>query len=82
MTKVYVGNLPFSAVEDEINTLFAEYGDVINVNIIKDRETGQPKGFGFVEMKSETEADTAVQALNDSTLDGRSLKVNIARTRH
>ena len=82
MTKVYVGNLPFSAVEDEINTLFAEYGDVINVNIIKDRETGQPKGFGFVEMKSETETDTAVQALNDSTLDGRSLKVNIARTRH
>ena len=76
---IYVGNLPFSATEDEVRTLFAEYGSVEKVNLITDRDTGKPRGFGFVEMA--TGADEAIQALNEKMMGGRNLKVNEARPR-
>lgn len=77
--KIYVGNLPHSATEDEISDLFSEYGDVISVNIISDRETGRPRGFGFVEMTDG--ADEAIEALHQSDMGGRSLMVNEASPR-
>ncbi|EPR42268.1 RNP-1 like RNA-binding protein [Desulfovibrio sp. X2] len=75
--KLYVGNLPFSATNDEIRDLFAAHGEVISVNLINDRETGRPRGFGFVEM-DEAGAQAAMQALNGANLGGRTLKVNQA----
>ena len=75
--KIYVGNLPFSATEDEIRALFSEHGSVETVNLITDRETGRPRGFGFVEMADG--ADEAIQALHKTSLDGRALTVNEAR---
>lgn len=77
--KIYVGNLPFSATQDEVRDLFSSYGDVLSVNLITDRETGRPRGFGFVEM--EDGADEAIEALHQSDMDGRSLNVNEARPR-
>jgi RNA recognition motif-containing protein len=77
--KIYVGNLPFSASEAEIRTLFSEYGTVDSVSLITDRDTGRPRGFGFVEMSSG--ADEAIQALHQHQMDGRSLNVNEARPR-
>ncbi|MCP4657819.1 MAG: RNA-binding protein [bacterium] len=77
--KIYVGNLPFSATEDEIRGMFAEFGSVESVQLITDRDTGRPRGFGFVEMESG--ADEAIQALNQKDLGGRSLNVNEARPR-
>ena len=79
MKKIYVGNLPFSATDDEVRSLFGEYGDVESVNLITDRETGRPRGFGFVEMSSG--ADEAIQALHQKDMGGRSLNVNEARPR-
>jgi RNA recognition motif-containing protein len=75
--KIYVGNLPFSATEDEIRELFSEYGTVESVNLITDRETGRPRGFGFVEMADG--ADEAIQALHKTSLGDRALTVNEAR---
>jgi RNA recognition motif-containing protein len=80
MKKIYVGNMPFSATEDQIRQLFSEHGAVESVALITDRQTGQPRGFGFVEMDA-TGADQAIQALNGTDLDGRSLNVNEARPR-
>jgi RNA recognition motif-containing protein len=80
MKRLYVGNLPFSATEDEVRELFEQHGRVLSCSLINDRETGQPRGFGFVEME-EDGADSAVQALNGYSLGGRSLKVNEARPR-
>ena len=77
--RIYVGNLPFSATEDEIRSVFGEYGDVESVNVITDRETGRPRGFGFVEMSNG--ADEAIEAMNGSDMGGRSLTVNEARPR-
>lgn len=77
--RIYVGNLPYSATEDEVRNLFVEYGDVTAVNLVNDRETGRPRGFGFVEMESG--ADEAIEALNDSQMGGRTLRVNEARPR-
>lgn len=77
--KIYVGNLPFSASDDAIRTMFGEFGTVESVALITDRETGQPRGFGFVEMSSG--ADEAIRALNSKEMDGRALKVNEARPR-
>ena len=77
--KIYVGNLPFSATEDEIRELFAQYGTVTSVSLISDRDTGAPRGFGFVEMESG--ASEAIQALDNRELGGRNLKVNEARPR-
>ncbi len=77
--KIYVGNLPYSATEDEIRQLFASYGQVDSVSLVTDRETGRPRGFGFVEMSSG--AAEAIQALDQSTMGGRTLNVNEARPR-
>jgi RNA recognition motif-containing protein len=79
--KIYVGNLPFSASDDEIRSLFGTHGDVQSVNLITDRETGRPRGFGFVEM-DESGADAAIAALDGKDMDGRALKVNEARPRN
>jgi RNA recognition motif-containing protein len=78
--KIYVGNLPFSASADEVRELFAAHGNVINVNLINDRETGRPRGFGFVEME-EADADKAIEAINGTEYGGRTLNVNEARER-
>ena len=80
MKKIYVGNLPFSATEDEVRALFSEHGEIESVALITDRETGRPRGFGFVEMETEA-ADAAIQALDGQEMGGRSLRVNEARPR-
>ncbi len=79
MKKIYVGNLPFSSTEDEIRQLFAEHGTVTSVALITDRDTGAPRGFGFVEM--EDGGDEAINALNNHEIGGRNLKVNEAKPR-
>lgn len=78
-TKIYVGNLPFSSTEDQIRDLFSQHGTVTSVSLITDRETGRPRGFGFVEM--DDGAGQAIEALNNHELDGRNLNVNEARPR-
>jgi len=78
-TKIYVGNLPFSATEDQLQQMFAAHGAVESVSVITDRETGRPRGFAFVEMSSG--ASEAIQSLNEKVMDGRTLKVNEARPR-
>jgi cold-inducible RNA-binding protein len=79
MTNLYVGNLDFSASEDELQTLFAVYGTVKTVTIVTDRDTRQPRGFAFVEMTNAGEARDAIRALNGSVHGGRALIVNEAR---
>ena len=78
--KLYVGNLPFSATEAEIRELFSKHGTVEEINLITDRDTGRPRGFGFVEMDDEG-ANAAINALNGTDMGGRSLTVNQARAR-
>jgi RNA recognition motif-containing protein len=78
LTKLYVGNLPFSATEDSVRELFAAHGSVDKVALVNDRDTGQPRGFGFVEM-SNADAQKAMQALNGKDFGGRPLKVNEAQ---
>jgi RNA recognition motif-containing protein len=78
VTKLYVGNLPFTATEDAVRTLFAPHGTVEKVSLITDRDTGQARGFGFVEM-SNADASRAMQALNGSEFEGRTLKINEAQ---
>ncbi len=78
---IYVGNLPFNLTEDDLRAAFSEFGEVSSVSIIMDRMSGQSKGFGFVEMPDNTEADEAIKALNESALNGRNIKVNQARPR-
>jgi RNA recognition motif-containing protein len=78
--KIYVGNLPFTASDAEIRTMFGEFGTVESVSLITDQQTGQPRGFGFVEMSSG--ADEAILALHAKDMGGRSLKVNEARPRN
>ncbi len=77
--KLYVGNLPYNLTEEELNVLFAEAGNVVSVKIITDRQTGQPRGFGFVEMESKAEGQKAISMLNGRTIEGRPLTVNEAR---
>jgi RNA recognition motif-containing protein len=78
MTKLYVGNLPFTATEDSVRALFSPHGSVDKVSLITDRDTGQARGFGFVEM-SNADAARAMQALNGADFEGRALKVNEAQ---
>ena len=78
--KIYVGNLPFKATEDEVRDLFSPHGSVHSVALISDRETGRPRGFGFVEM-DDAEADAAISALEGVSFGGRNLRVNEARPR-
>ena len=76
--RIYVGNLPFSSTEEDIQTLFAQYGEVVSVYLPNDRETGRPRGFGFVEMEDDAAAK-AISALDGKEFGGRSLRVNEAR---
>ena len=78
---IYVGNLPYGIGEDELGDVFSQFGEVSKVNIIMDKFSGQPKGFGFVEMPNNSEADEAIKALNESALKGRNIKVNQAKPR-
>ncbi len=80
MTTIYVGNLPFNATEQDVKTLFERHGKVDSVKLINDRETGKPRGFGFVEM-APGEAQGAIQALNGFQMSGRALRVNEAQER-
>jgi RNA recognition motif-containing protein len=79
MKNIFVGNLSFGATEGAVRTLFEAYGTVERVSIVTDRETGQARGFGFVEMSANAEADRAIAELNGRDLDGRTLNVNEAR---
>jgi len=79
MKNIFVGNLSFGATEDSIRSLFATYGTVDRVNVVTDRETGRARGFGFVEMSSDTEGNQAIAGLNGRELDGRALNVNEAK---
>jgi RNA recognition motif-containing protein len=76
---IFVGNLDFNATEESVRSLFERYGAVNSARIMTDRDTGRSRGFAFVEMENETEADQAISALNGYTLDGRALNVNEAR---
>ncbi len=80
MKKIYVGNLPFSATEDEVEELFAPFGEVISVKLITDRDTGRARGFGFVEVE-DAALEEAVAQLDGSDMGGRQLKVSEARPR-
>ena len=80
MKKLYVGNLPFSATDEEVTNLFGQHGTVHSVALINDRETGRPRGFGFVEMDDDA-AVAAMQALDGSEMGGRALRVNEAQDR-
>jgi cold-inducible RNA-binding protein len=79
MKNIYVGNLDFNITEDELRQAFAAYGQVDNVTILKDRDTGQPRGFGFVEMANDGEAEKAINGINGTQLGSRTLNVNEAR---
>ena len=79
MTNIYVGNLSFNATEEDIRQAFAEYGEVSSVNIIQDRETGRSRGFAFVEMPDSDQAKEAIEKVNLTEIDGRSVTVNEAR---
>ena len=77
--KLYVGNLPHQMTEEQLNTLFSEAGNVASAKIITDRQTGQPRGFGFVEMETKLEGQKAISMINGRTVEGRALAVNEAR---
>ena len=79
MKNIYVGNLSFDATEDQVRGMFEQYGPVDRVSIITDRDTGQPRGFAFVEMSDDDSAGKAMEALNGSSLGGRNITVNEAR---
>ena len=78
---MYVGNLSYSVTENDLKDAFSEFGEVASVNIIMDKFSGQSKGFGFVDMPNNSEADKAIKALNGSELKGRNIKVNQAKPR-
>ncbi len=77
--KLYVGNLPYSADQQSLTEIFSRCGTVDSVNVISDRDTGQSKGFGFIEMSSDSEAQKAIQELNGADCDGRPMTVNEAK---
>jgi RNA recognition motif-containing protein len=77
--KLYVGNLAYTTTEDELRTLFSDAGDISSVDLIKDRNTGRPKGFAFIEMGTRAEAQTAIEMFNGKALNERQLTVNVAR---
>jgi len=78
---IYVGNLAYDVTQDELHDAFSAYGQVESANLITDRDTGASKGFGFVEMLNNAEADAAIKALNGTPLRGRNMKVNPAKPR-
>ena len=77
--KLYVGNLSYETSENGLKDAFGKFGTVVNASVIKDRDSGRSKGFGFVEMEKDEDGNKAIQAMNDAELDGRNLKVNVAR---
>ncbi|AHF04578.1 RNA-binding protein [Marichromatium gracile] len=79
--RIYVGNLPYSVTDDELRDIFSGFGELASAEVIKDKFSGQSKGFGFVDMPNNSEADTAIKALNESDMKGRKLTVNEARPR-
>jgi|SRR5688572_79064 len=79
--KLYVGNLPYSTTDEDLRTLFAEYGTVVSASIISDRDSGRSKGFGFVELEDDAQAKAAIEALNGKEFSGRNVVVNEARPR-
>jgi len=79
---IYIGNLPFSMTQEEVQVLFEEFGDVVSVKLIYDRETGKPRGFGFVEMENGADGNEAIEALDGASINGRNLRVNEARPRN
>ncbi len=79
MKNIFVGNLSFTATEDGVRSMFEAYGTVDRVSIVTDRDTGQPKGFGFVEMTNDAQAEKAISELNGTELNGRALTINEAR---
>ena len=78
---IFVGNLPFTITEDKLMDLFVGFGEVSRINLITDKATGQPRGFGFVEMPIQSEAEAVIKGLNGTSIDGRTIQVNIARDR-
>ena len=80
-TKLFVGNLSFNTTENDLQDAFAAHGTVVETNLMMDRTTGRPRGFGFITMGSPEEAEKAIQAMNGAQLDGRALTVNVARPR-
>ncbi|MEA3639370.1 MAG: RNA-binding protein [Lamprobacter sp.] len=79
--RIYVGNLKYSVNDDTLREMFSEFGEVASADVIKDKFSGQSKGFGFVDMPNQSEAEDAIQALNDTLQDGRKLTVNEAKPR-
>jgi RNA recognition motif-containing protein len=79
--QIYAGNLPYKIKEEELKRLFEAHGEVSSVKIVTDRETGRSKGFGFVEMPNEGEANNAISQLNNAEVMGRNIQVNVARPR-
>ena len=80
-TNIYVGNLTFNTTSDDLQALFAPYGEVTRATVISDRDSGRSRGFGFVEMATDDEANAAIEALNGKNVDGRDLTVNVAKER-
>ena len=78
---IYIGQLPYSVTEEELREMFRQYGEVASLNLIMDNYTGQSKGFGFIDMPNNSEADKAIKGLNKSMLKGREIKVNQAEER-
>ena len=78
---IYVGQLPYSVTEDELREMFSVYGEIASLNLFTDKFSGQSKGFGFVDMPNNSEADKAIKGLNRTTLKGREIKVNQAEER-
>ncbi len=81
MTNIYVGNLSYNATEDDLRQAFSQFGDVSSVSVIKDRETGRPRGFAFVEMPDSNQAAEAIENINNTEIAGRNVTVNEARPR-
>ncbi len=79
--KLFVGSLPWATTDEDLKNLFSQFGNVVSAMVIKDRQTGRSKGYGFVEMSSSEEANSAKDALNESELEGRKIVVNIATPR-
>ena len=79
--RIYVGNLPYSVTDDDLREAFGEFGELASAEVVTDRYSGQSKGFGFVDMPNNSEADQAIKALNDQPMKGRNLTVNEARPR-
>lgn len=81
MTKLYIGNLPYTTTEDELRNLFSEYGNILSVTLITDRDSGRSKGFGFIELEDDQKAQEAITALDKSAMGDRTIFVSVARPR-